>query len=95
MDWLAHPAREGLGPEQIKEICRAFKLDGAEYCNSGIKQFDGTIPDVIGYGVDDTHSISMIGKNWIEMDIEEFNKDEVIKNLKKGNFVIRGEINLG
>ena len=95
VNWLAHPARFGLNNDQIKEICRAYKLDGAEVCNRGIRQFDGNIQDIVGYGVDDVHSINMIGKNWIEMEIDEFNKDEVIKNLKEGNFVIRGEVNLG
>jgi len=95
VDWLAHPGRQGLSVDQIREICRAYKLDGAEICNSGIRQYDDKIPDVIGFGVDDVHSPSMIGKNWIEMEIDEFNKYEVIKNLKKGNFVIRGEMNLG
>jgi len=94
VDWLAHPGRWSLTNDQIREICRSYKLDGAEVCNRGQRQFNGEIPGVIRYGVDDTHSASMIGKNWIEMELDEFTKEEVIENLKKGRFTIKGTANL-
>ena len=89
IDWLAHPARYGLSVEKIREIVRAYKLDGVEKCNRNQIQYQGHIDDMIEVGVDDCHDISMIGKNWIEIEVDSFDKETVIEKIKSGDFVIK------
>jgi hypothetical protein len=89
IDWLAHPGRWGLSIEKIKELVRAYKLDGVEKCNRNWYQYEGSIKGVVEYGVDDVHSIDMIGKNWIEIETDSFDKETIIEKLKKGDFIIK------
>lgn len=89
IDWLAHPGRWGLNIDNILEIIRAYKLDGTEICNRGYSQYNGHIPNVVEYGVDDVHSSDMIGRNWIEIETDSLDKATIIDKLKKGEFLIR------
>jgi len=88
VDWLAHPGLAGLSHSKILELIRNYKLDGVEKCNRNFHQYDGTIPGVIEYGVDDVHSERMIGWNWIEMEVDSFDKETILEKLKKGEFNI-------
>jgi len=89
IDWLAHPGRWGLSVKQIKELVRGYKLDGVEKCNRGYHQYNGHIEGINEYGVDDIHSKGMIGYNWIEIEVDSFDKETVLEKLKKGEFTIQ------
>lgn len=89
IDWLAHPGRYGLSKERIKELIRSYKLDGVEKCNRTWSQYNGSIDNVVEYGVDDVHSSNMIGWNWIEIDTDSFDKETIIEKLKTGDFVLK------
>lgn len=89
IDFLAHPGRWGLNNERILELVRAYKLDGVEKCNRGINQYNGEIPGIVSYGVDDTHEPGMIGKNWIEIELDSLDKETILEKLKTGEFNIK------
>jgi len=88
IDWLAHPARWGLNPNQIRRLIREYKLDGAELFNRCHRQFEGEIPDAIHLAVDDVHARGMIGKCWIEIETDSLDKETILEKIKRGEFHI-------
>ena len=59
-----------------------------EKCNRNWIQYQGHFKDLVEFGVDDTHSPEMIGKNWIEIETDSFDKETILEKLKSGDFTI-------
>jgi len=75
-----------------------YRLDGYELYNSGIEQLtplevsritELSEVHVNRYAVDDFHVKGQEFTSWIEMDVNELDLDEVLDNLKLGNYVIK------
>ena len=88
VSWIAHPGLTGLNPLECQEVCEREGLDGVELYNSGIRQFKGGF-DGNFYAVDDVHVPSQVMTSWIEMDVDELDRETVLEKLKSGDFGLR------
>lgn len=88
VSWIAHPGLSMLNPLVCKEICEREGLDGVELYTSGIRQLKGDFDGNL-YAVDDLHIPSQLMTSWIEMDVDQLDKETVLEKLKSGDFVIR------
>ena len=89
--WLAHPKWQFRDIDSIREVCARYDLDGVELYNAGELVFPKE--EVVRweynfYAGDDLHIPSQVKTSWMEMDVDELDKDTIITKLKNGEFEI-------
>lgn len=90
--WIAHPRLSDLSYDQLSSILENFpSINGMEIFNSGILQIsDNTedFPMINYYASDDLHEPYQIKASWMEMDVDELDKELIIGKLIDGSFDI-------
>jgi len=88
---LNHPSLYGLSIEDvlndIEKVSPKYKIDCIEVSHYGFytSEYDTDLIPLPKIVSDDAHRDGMYGKAWIEVESDK-NKDDILKNIKKGNF---------
>jgi hypothetical protein len=84
--WICHPKLTKLTPQDCVDICSREGLDGVEQYNSGFVQCYEGDHDLNLYAGDDLHIPEQVMSSWIEMEVDDLDKDQILAKLKAGDF---------
>jgi len=93
--WIPHPKYSIHSiSRMVKIILELENVYGLEIYNAGEPQLTSdelqylTNYDINYYAVDDLHVSSQLKTAWMEMEVKTINEENVLENLKSGNFRI-------
>jgi len=90
---LCHPKRWNLEGYEIKDLIKRYNLDGVELFNRGQKQYESSLlKSSIEIAVDDFHHPKMELRSWIELEVKELSKEEVLRQIKEKKFWIKTNV---
>lgn len=88
--FLAHPSRIMASDTKktAQRIIDDRNLDGVEKFNNGVQQYRGSL-DAIELSNDDAHNLFQIGTSWMELDVEDITRGQIVQALKRGDVTLK------
>lgn len=86
--FLAHPGRTDMDKEEMEQFIRDNNLDGVEKFSNGVEQFEGDVP-AIELANDDAHNILQIGTSFMEVEVNDINRGQIVQALKRGDVELK------
>lgn len=87
--FLAHPGRTRKDISLAKRLISEHSVDGIEKFSNGVKQYEGHIDGVIELANDDAHNVFQIGTSFMEIDVKEINRGQIVQAIKRGDITLR------
>lgn len=86
--YLAHPRRvDSTNPkDRAKTLIEKYGLDGVEKYRTGVRQYDGTIPNVVELSNSDGHNTHAFPSSYMVVGVDSVGADSVFREIKAGRF---------